>query len=50
VGSYFILTPVKVLNYVSITIKEDKKISTRTADESVIAITADESVIAITAD
>jgi hypothetical protein len=48
VGSESILSQVKVLNFVYITIKEDKDISTRTADESVLASTSDENVIAKT--
>jgi hypothetical protein len=45
VNFYITLSPVQVLNFVYITIKEDKDISTWTADESVLASTADEDVI-----
>jgi hypothetical protein len=48
VNFYITLSPVQVLNFVYITIKEDKDISTSTTDESVLASTADENVIAST--
>jgi hypothetical protein len=42
---YVTLSPVQVLNFIYIPIKEDKDISTSTTDESVLASTADEDVI-----
>jgi hypothetical protein len=39
------LSLLKVLNFVYLTIKEDKDISTNTTDESVLTSTADEDVI-----